>query len=346
MSPALPLTPPPTQTSRPQETSNKPILSTPPFPPPLEPLPWLWTCHLCDSRYPLGVTRKCLNDGHTFCSGTTRDKTTGVIKRHRSCNSEFDYVGWSDWQHWRKELRKDDHNGCSTEKNCSQECEYPSECRWGRRAGSIAKKAKKAMQDEPMPGFTSQTTPEEAQPSSKDLIVDKIVAAVKRETKASGLRLSTVAEEAEDLDEMVSPTSPLKQHYTLPQLNNLDDMVSYYTADEDTERRCASVIGLADTSDGLDAGITDAAAPYDELSPPTPDWIDVDSDSESSVGDGADVDQCHWDDDSLYMTSSNAALRKHIGLDLHAKIVGRRESDDSGYGSLEDDAVSHNGFGL
>ena len=27
------------------------------------PMPWLWACHKCNSRYPLGATRRCLHDG-------------------------------------------------------------------------------------------------------------------------------------------------------------------------------------------------------------------------------------------------------------------------------------------
>ncbi|KAF2456941.1 hypothetical protein BDY21DRAFT_269818, partial [Lineolata rhizophorae] len=36
-------------------------------PPPQAPLPWLWQCHLCQRMYPLGTTRRCLEDGHYFC---------------------------------------------------------------------------------------------------------------------------------------------------------------------------------------------------------------------------------------------------------------------------------------
>ena len=37
-------------------------------PPPSNPYPWLWKCHLCNSIYRLGVTRRCLEDGHFFCA--------------------------------------------------------------------------------------------------------------------------------------------------------------------------------------------------------------------------------------------------------------------------------------
>ncbi|KAI6713815.1 hypothetical protein JHW43_003666 [Diplocarpon mali] len=50
------------------------LIPSPPLPaeylataPPL-PYPWIWRCHLCHSVYRLGVTRRCLEDGHLFCS--------------------------------------------------------------------------------------------------------------------------------------------------------------------------------------------------------------------------------------------------------------------------------------
>ncbi|KAG0647855.1 hypothetical protein D0Z07_5959 [Hyphodiscus hymeniophilus] len=32
------------------------------------PYPWVWRCHKCTAVYRLGVTRRCLHDGHVFCS--------------------------------------------------------------------------------------------------------------------------------------------------------------------------------------------------------------------------------------------------------------------------------------
>lgn len=80
---------------------------TPP-PPPLEPLHWLWQCHLCSRVYQLGVTRRCLDDGHYFCAGTTTIKksrrTNKKIIRHKACASEFDYQGWKAWGNWRRSV--------------------------------------------------------------------------------------------------------------------------------------------------------------------------------------------------------------------------------------------------
>ncbi|KAE8442482.1 hypothetical protein EG329_003325 [Mollisiaceae sp. DMI_Dod_QoI] len=50
------------------------LIPSPPLPaeylkaaPPI-PHPWIWRCHLCRTTYRLGVTSRCLRDGHYFCS--------------------------------------------------------------------------------------------------------------------------------------------------------------------------------------------------------------------------------------------------------------------------------------
>ena len=55
------------------------------------------------------MTRRCLDDGHYFCAGTTtvkRSKRTGNKKtiRHKACASEFDYQGWNAWGTWRRDV--------------------------------------------------------------------------------------------------------------------------------------------------------------------------------------------------------------------------------------------------
>ena len=96
-------------------------------PPPL-PMPWIWSCHKCHTRYLLGVTRRCLHDGHYFCGGTTVDKFSGKVKKHKACISEFDYSGWEDFGRWK---------GATTgqivrpgNKHCEDECDFPSSCHW------------------------------------------------------------------------------------------------------------------------------------------------------------------------------------------------------------------------
>ncbi|KAK3724357.1 hypothetical protein LTR37_000981 [Vermiconidia calcicola] len=110
-SPKLPISPP---ASPPRDgaistarTRTRPGLEF--SPPPPEPLNWLWQCHICNRVYQLGVTRRCPDDGHFFCAGTTtvkRSKRTGNRKtiRHKACASEFDYQGWKAWGVWRRNV--------------------------------------------------------------------------------------------------------------------------------------------------------------------------------------------------------------------------------------------------
>ncbi|PSS14787.1 hypothetical protein M430DRAFT_252801 [Amorphotheca resinae ATCC 22711] len=137
--PRTPLTPPP-------RLHLRPLIPGPPLSPeflstaPPTPYPWVWRCHLCQSVYRIGVTRRCLEDGHFFCSLPTppsspvddnsdnEDGTQsmdgemkrkechrrGKIKRERKkrrqprqvrgCRSEFDYSGWSRYHIWRREV--------------------------------------------------------------------------------------------------------------------------------------------------------------------------------------------------------------------------------------------------
>lgn len=92
---------------------------------------WVWTCHLCKHRYPLGVTRRCLYDGHVFCSGQVVEKKVGPRKRRVRagvpCNSEFDYVSWGVHMEWKKK-RFPEYN-TSVKPGCMQ-CSYPNQCRY------------------------------------------------------------------------------------------------------------------------------------------------------------------------------------------------------------------------
>ncbi|KAF2274840.1 uncharacterized protein EI97DRAFT_434745 [Westerdykella ornata] len=213
-------------TSIPSNFNNIPVVIPSPSPSPLR---WLWQCHNCHRTYPLSVTRRCLEDGHFFCAGTTTLKcwrksvnprsggrgNKARVLRHKACGSEFDYLGWKEWGRWRRgvlsvrsDAREASHdsdaglsNGSSTSaslyspssssaseedsdsdtdtdvdsdyttnsstrgrpytsssnttasrslsapalsipksnlpqrKNCWLNCDYPSECRWGRQYG-------------------------------------------------------------------------------------------------------------------------------------------------------------------------------------------------------------------
>jgi len=97
-------------------------------PTPDQPLAWIWICHLCHSRYPLGVTRRCLVDGHYYCSGEANQPNLRKKKKRQSCSSEFDYVAWREWGDWKRKALKLLKNprraaGCET-------CVFPSQCRY------------------------------------------------------------------------------------------------------------------------------------------------------------------------------------------------------------------------
>ena len=100
-------------------------------PQPANPLAWIWQCHLCNSRYHLSVTRRCLQDGHFYCSGETDRPNLKRKKRGQSCSSEFDYIGWREWGEWKRKVLSNLENSIeihNSSKGC-QRCEYPSQCR-------------------------------------------------------------------------------------------------------------------------------------------------------------------------------------------------------------------------
>ena len=91
-------------------------------------MPWIWSCHKCHTRYPLGATRRCLLDGHYFCGGTTVDPISGKVKKHRACVSEFDYTGWEDFGKWKGATNRRSVRHIA--KHCQDECDFPSCCHW------------------------------------------------------------------------------------------------------------------------------------------------------------------------------------------------------------------------
>jgi len=154
-SPRTPLTP--KLPFRNQSCQNRPLVyPQPAINAPQSPLSWIWSCHQCNRSYRLGVTRRCLDDGHAFCSGTTTiknwRKSTNPrrMKKHRACGSEFDYSGWKAWGRWRRGGTKNTNLNPSNDpkvatgpsqtpdqgkKDCWNVCDYPSECRWGKKYG-------------------------------------------------------------------------------------------------------------------------------------------------------------------------------------------------------------------
>jgi hypothetical protein len=107
------------------------------------PLLWMWQCHQCRQTYPLGTTRRCLEDGHHFCSGTSlvNSRKYGnrrMIKKHSACASEFDYAAWKTIGDWRRERITSVTPSIKTKKDCWHSCNYPSECRWGNQLSQNA----------------------------------------------------------------------------------------------------------------------------------------------------------------------------------------------------------------
>jgi hypothetical protein len=101
-------------------------------PPPPQPLAWVWQCHLCRTRYPLGATRRCLLDGHFYCSGET-DRPNQKRKKKQGCSSEFDYIGWKAMEQWKRKARKSGKFAIVCEPQGCENCEFPSQCRYAGR---------------------------------------------------------------------------------------------------------------------------------------------------------------------------------------------------------------------
>ena len=101
-------------------------------PTPKTPLAWVWQCHLCHSRWNLGATRRCLLDGHFYCSGEDSQPNLKKKRKAQSCSSEFDYVRWQDWIEWKKKIQRITRNDDILE-GC-QACEFPSQCRYVKAA--------------------------------------------------------------------------------------------------------------------------------------------------------------------------------------------------------------------
>lgn len=126
-------------------------------PPPSNPLAWVWQCHLCRSRWPIGVTRRCLVDGHFYCSGEVSQPNLKKKKEMRSCSSEFDYVGWKEWGAWKLTALKTMVNP-RVPRGCEW-CEFPSQCRYGP--------ADKELIDD-QPGSTPMTGVEYSSPTAEE----------------------------------------------------------------------------------------------------------------------------------------------------------------------------------
>ena len=147
----------------------------PPPPPPSDPLAWVWQCHLCRSKWALGVTRRCLVDGHLYCSGEASQPNLKKKRKGQSCSSEFDYVGWKDWSAWKRNALKTMLNP-RIPKGC-EKCEFPSQCRYGPAENKLIDGQPGSS---PMAGveFTSTNAEEDAARyySNENVTLDSILA--------------------------------------------------------------------------------------------------------------------------------------------------------------------------
>lgn len=140
-----------------------------------------------------------------------RSKKNGYKKtiRHQACASEFDYQGWKAWGTWRKALAEqieagdvqfardaEELNLCSPtipsdgqwlngrwlqslkstkdfwKKNCSEKCDYPSECRWGKQYGvHTPVKPTSVVPSSPPPATEPEKSSEPLPPTTFDEIL-------------------------------------------------------------------------------------------------------------------------------------------------------------------------------
>jgi hypothetical protein len=146
-------------------SSERKRSSVPPPPPPDAPLPWVWQCHLCRNRYPLGVTRRCLYDGHYYCSGESGQPNLKK-KKGRACSSEFDYEGWETYGDWRGRALQERENGRNL-RGC-ETCKFPSQCRTPPLLFPVTKKEKKKTTT-----TTSTTTAAAMKVAKPEPVLDK-----------------------------------------------------------------------------------------------------------------------------------------------------------------------------
>lgn len=165
--------------------------------PPPSPCKWMWYCHECRTGYELGVTRRCLIDDHELCYGqpVKRISKKGK-KKHRACQSEFDYIGWQNWGAWKRmQTGREDR---LVERNCSAHCDWPSQCRWAHKkmqeqpaedkCQAVQEVAKETVQEVARGATTPQT---EAAPVAATN--ERTTQALKSTTESPLARVATVA---------------------------------------------------------------------------------------------------------------------------------------------------------
>ncbi|KAI4241271.1 MAG: hypothetical protein L6R40_004687 [Gallowayella cf. fulva] len=195
-----------TELSDSSSASSSSIHSSPSLPP-RSPEKWIWQCHECRTGYQIGITRRCLLDGHELCYGQPVQKRSKKGKKKvRSCQSQFDYIGWQEWGAWKRTQLG--HNGPTNgngERNCSDLCDWPSQCRWSRQQSEQAEQAEQTCTNHvpeaaALRAPESVTTPtiEESAtdtPTSSDSLISKIGTATQKLTSQWTSMLSPIEEE-------------------------------------------------------------------------------------------------------------------------------------------------------
>ena len=191
-------------------------------------MPWIWSCHKCHTRYALGTTRRCLHDGHYFCGGTTVDRVTGKTKRHRACASEFDYIGWENFNNWKREQK---HPQNPNLKHCENQCDFPSACHWKTRHtpkkdadfSFLDPNCLDAEEPQAKPSTKTTSSAPEVTLSSVPKIFNRLVKAAEKRTSQITTLLSTLEEESNFTSTPgyipPSPSNPTTQYP--PKLNPL-----------------------------------------------------------------------------------------------------------------------------
>lgn len=224
-SPASPLMPPMSHTvDLPQQIMERPRIS-PQMPPPEEPLPWMWQCHSCRRTYRLGVTRRCLNDGHYFCMGTKSVKHGRT--RVRACASEYDYERWATWQQWRQDVAKAaGPKLCNKGQGCWLHCSYPSECKWSQIHEAQSRKTALEQAGTQPPRETDPTVDDtERMDVDTEYPVEEVTTTISADCRITPPPsvVDGQGKQTTYIEEVNPSTSPLKQHYQLPTINEGED---------------------------------------------------------------------------------------------------------------------------
>ncbi|KAL6714675.1 hypothetical protein ACLMJK_008100 [Lecanora helva] len=195
---------------------------------PPEPMSWVWSCHKCHTRYPLGATRRCLHDGHYFCGGITVDPYTGKTKKHKSCASEFDYISWHKYGKWQRRLSQNE-SVTQSARHCERKCEFPSACHWKpkhtpKNPVTFAFLDEKSLDAEALNASTHSDKSNTPALKKTGLYIDKIVKAAEKRTSQLTTLLSTIDDEknfSSTPGYIPSPISSLSKLPELPSLNGL-----------------------------------------------------------------------------------------------------------------------------